>query len=303
MLEHGPQGIHPGGTQGHALESHQKADKPAAGDSTANKAADRTIDDASKTEKGQFTSQGEASSPTGASPGSSLTVTNDKSGESPISIKRLKNANAFAAEPTPPASSSSRMKYRDIPTIPAEEFGNRREQNVSTFPSIQPIQYTPSAHRPIAVFEELWRPSGSECEGSARFAFGGWYEVARVHLFAPHSAELLRMLQQKWGRRDCFGRAVPSRNRSALDWNNAMSIQWAVVKFEKLAGDLPPPPAIEKLPRTPRDGTAAAKGVNEMLTEMRKGDSSSSKEVGAHADGDEGPRETDIPGKREAPDG
>ncbi|RYP26402.1 hypothetical protein DL767_008064 [Monosporascus sp. MG133] len=279
-----------------------KADEPAAGDSITDEAADRTIKDANKTEKGQFTSQG-GTLPTGASPGPSLTATSDKSGESPIPTDGLKDANASAAEPTPPASSSSRMKYTDTPTIPVEEFENKREQNVSTFPCIQPINYVPSAHPPIAVFEERWSPWCSKCKDNARFAFAGWYKVARVHLFAPHSAELLWMQQQKWERRDSFGRVLPHKNFSASAWKNAMSMQWGVVKFEKLTGDVPPPPAIEKLPRTPRDGEAAAKGVNEMLAEMRMGDSSSSREVGAHADGDEGPRETEIPGRQEAPDG
>ncbi|RYP45954.1 hypothetical protein DL768_007773 [Monosporascus sp. mg162] len=304
MLEHDPRGsqwdVRPGGTQGHALESYQKADEPAAGDSITNEAADRTINDANRTEKGQFTNQGKTSSPTGASPGSSLTVTNDKSGGRPLPIDGLKVPNASTAEPTPPASPRSRMKYTDIPTIPAEEFENKREQNVSTFPSIQPIYYIPSAHPHIAVFEERWSPWSHESDDNVRFAFGGWYKVAQVALFAPHSAELLWM-QQKWERRDNLGRVVPSRNRSALACNNAMSMRLAVVKFEKLAGDVPPPPAIEKLLRTPREEEAAAKGVDEMLAEMRMGDSSSSKEVGAHADGDEGPREAEIPGKQEAP--
>ncbi|RYP72780.1 hypothetical protein DL771_003964 [Monosporascus sp. 5C6A] len=84
-------------------------------------------------------------------------------------------------------------------------------------------------------------------------------------------------------------------------------MQWAAVQFEKLVDDVPPPPAIEKLPeperRRPSDGEAALKGVSEILSELRMGDSSSSKEVGAHADGDEGPSETEVPGKQEAPDG
>ncbi|RYP06838.1 hypothetical protein DL764_002886 [Monosporascus ibericus] len=306
MLEHGPRGspwdIPPGATQGHALESHHKADKPAAGGSITDEAANRTIDDANKTEKRQVMSK-EESPPTEASLGSSLIVTNDQSRESPIPIDGLKDANASAAELTRSTSSSSRTKYTEIPTIPAEEFENKKAQNVSTFSSIQPIQYIPSAHPPVAVFEERWNPWSSECENNVRFAFSGWYKVARVHLFAPHSAELLWMLQQKWERRDNFGRVMSSGKRFALALNNAMSMQWAVVKFEKLAGDMPPPLAIEKLPRTPRDVVAAAKGVNEMLAEMRMGNSSSSKEVGAHEDGDEGPRETEIPGKQEAPDG
>ncbi|RYO74758.1 hypothetical protein DL766_009582 [Monosporascus sp. MC13-8B] len=302
-----PRDIHPGGTQGDALESHQKADESAAGDTITNEAANRAINDANKTDKGQFTSLEGTTSPTGASPESSVTVTNDKSGESSIPIDGLKDANASTAQPTPPASSSGRMKYTDIPTIPAEELENKGEQNAPTFPSIQPIRYIPSAHPPIAVFEEHWKPWNSARDDSVCFSFGGWYKVARVDLFAPHSAELLRMQQRTWERRDSLGRVLPLKDCVASGGKKPMDMQWAVVKFEKLADDVPPPPAIQKLPEPefhrPSDGEAAPRGVNEMLAELRMGDSSSSKEVGARADGYEGPRETEVPGKQEAPDG
>ncbi|RYP24169.1 hypothetical protein DL765_000664 [Monosporascus sp. GIB2] len=198
-------------------------------------------------------------------------------------------------------------KYTDNPTTPAEEFENKGEQNVPTFPSIQPIRYISSAHPPIAVFEEHWSPWNSARDDSVRFSFDGWYKVARVDLFAPRSAELLCMQQRRWERRDSFGRVLPPRDCAASGGKPPMDMQWAVVKFEKLADDVSPPPAIQKLPEPechrPSDGEAAPKGFDEMLAELRMGDSSSIKEVGAHADGYEGPRETEVPGKQEAPDG
>ncbi|RYP57146.1 hypothetical protein DL769_009666 [Monosporascus sp. CRB-8-3] len=221
--------------------------------------------------------------------------------------RTIDNANVSTAEPTPPASSSSRKKHTDIPTIPAEEFENNGEQNVPTFPSIQPIHYIPSAHPPIAVFEERWNPWSPARDNSAHFAFGGWYKVAQVNLFAPHSAELMHMQLRKWERQNRSGQVRPRKNRTASVWNTVMGMQWAVVKFEKLADDVPPPPAIEKLPeparRRPSDGKAAPKGVSGMLAELRMGDPNSSNGVGAHADGDEGPSGTEVPGKQEAPDG
>ncbi|OTA93201.1 hypothetical protein M434DRAFT_31249 [Hypoxylon sp. CO27-5] len=166
-----------------------------------------------------------------------------------------------APQPTkqPSPVPSSRMAFSDVRNLPPEELQRleeeqrqqrlarqqQQQQQSPVFPAIEPIDYTPGTHSPIAVFEE--RRSYYNVPG--RFAFVGWYKVARVNVLAPHSAELVRMQQQKWERRDRYGNAVSTKARDAAAWNTALSTEWAVVKFEKLEGpNVPPVPAIEKLP-------------------------------------------------------
>lgn len=183
---------------------------------------------------------------------------------------------APAPEPEPAAapkpSSSSRFGFTDIRNLPPEELARLEEEQkaqrlaqqqqyqqsqpqIPSFPPIQPVDYAPAAHPPVAAFEERrWR-NGSRLPNGT-FAFAGWYRVARVNILAPHSAELVRMQQQKWERRDRRGNPLPGKARDADAWKAVLRTEWAVVKFEKLGdggdgsenGSAPPAPAIEKLP-------------------------------------------------------
>ncbi|KAJ8105564.1 hypothetical protein ONZ43_g7380 [Nemania bipapillata] len=195
------------------------------------------------------------------------------------------------AEQTAPVPSSttttSRLKYTDIRKeemnageiriIPANKYYRERDAFPSepVFPAIAPIDYVPTKQLPIAIFEEQRIPglrTGGLC---ARFAFKGWFTISRVNILAPHSAELVRMLQQKWERKDRFGKVV-SRPRDASAWNASLAMEWAVIGFKLLEGeDAPPHPQIEKLPEPERPGGEAGretKSVNEMLSEMRLND-------------------------------
>ncbi|KAI1765738.1 hypothetical protein GGR53DRAFT_488834 [Hypoxylon sp. FL1150] len=167
----------------------------------------------------------------------------------------------------PKSTFGSRMGFTDIRNLPPEELQRLEEKQkqqrlaqeqqyhqpqVPTFPPIQPIDYAPSEHPPVAAFEERrWQYGARLPRGSSRFAFAGWFRVSRVNVLAPRSAELVRMQQQKWERRDRHGNPVPTRARDAAAWNAVLRTEWAVVKFEKL-GDgedgTPAAPAIEKLP-------------------------------------------------------
>ncbi len=166
------------------------------------------------------------------------------------------------------------MKYTDVRNIPPEELHDREENDEPSLPSIPPIDYAPSAHTPIAVFEQrrVRGPHGG-AGSDTKFAFAGWYKVARVNVLAPRSTELVRMQKQKWERRDRFGRTILGRARDASAWETAVSIEWAVVKFEKLgAGEAPPAPAVERLPapqRRSHGDEGEPRSVNEMLTELR----------------------------------
>ncbi|KAI1181234.1 hypothetical protein F4777DRAFT_8169 [Nemania sp. FL0916] len=172
---------------------------------------------------------------------------------------------------TPDINSASEQYYKRQPLAPEP-----------TCPTIAPIEYTPSSTHPIAVFEE-YRTFGPRVHKS--FAFRGWFRIARINILAPQSAELVRMLHQKWDRRDRFGNVIPTKSRNAAAWNTSLNMEWAVVGFELLKegeGDgngVPPPPKIEKLPGpehepgSGRPGPSAAgqetKTVNELIAQMR----------------------------------
>ncbi|KAI0913471.1 hypothetical protein F4823DRAFT_42443 [Ustulina deusta] len=180
--------------------------------------------------------------------------------------------------PNQSTAASSRMKYTDIRLIPAAEFYDEpfRSELEPTFPAITPIDYVPANPLPIAVFEERRIP-GPRTEGPYHlFAFKGWFKISRVNVLAPHSAELVRMLQQKWERKDRFGNPLKSRARDASAWNASLAQEWAVVRFELLEGeDAPSPPQIEKLPEPERPvekENGETKSVNEMLSDMRLND-------------------------------
>ncbi|TGJ80563.1 hypothetical protein E0Z10_g8209 [Xylaria hypoxylon] len=173
--------------------------------------------------------------------------------------------------PNQSTAAGSHMKHTDIRTIPANEF-YRPSEPESTFPAIAPIDYVPANPLPIAIFEEQWIPGFRSGGTRARFAFKGWFKISRVNILAPHSAELVRMLQQKWERKNRFGHVVPSRTRDTYAWNESLGREWAVIRFELLEGEgMPPPPQIEKLPE-PKRPVDETKNVNEMLSDMRLDD-------------------------------
>jgi hypothetical protein len=120
--------------------------------------------------------------------------------------------------------------------------------------------------RAIAVFKQ---DSGKRL--TRGYKFDGWYNISKVSFLEPYSEELIRMLEQKWTKKDRYGRVRVEERRGA-DWNKSLSYRWAVVKLdrdedadrekgelkiERLPGDMP------KSPGKPR------KSVNEMLAEMR----------------------------------
>ncbi|KAK6086594.1 hypothetical protein SCUP515_00160 [Seiridium cupressi] len=150
----------------------------------------------------------------------------------------------------------------DVKTVPASEFYS--ENSTPNYPSIPPIDYAPDPHDPIAVFQEVRSVSNKKA-----FIFSGWYGISRVNIIAPHSAELIRMLQQKWERRDRFGNVSKSISRDLSAWKSSMKHEWAVVKFNKLGDGAPPVPQIEKTEMIPKQSEGPERSVTEMLQEMR----------------------------------
>ncbi|KAI1654856.1 hypothetical protein F4813DRAFT_369627 [Daldinia decipiens] len=219
----------------------------------------------------------------------SLSVTDEETARATTSPDASQTDEAPVAETS--SSSSSRMKFSDVRNLPPEEqdriVEERKQQRLKlqqiqapSFPTIPPIDYAPSAHAPVAVFEE--RRSYDQGRSSPRFIFAGWYRIARINVLAPHSAELVRMQQQKWERRDRYGNVIPSKSRDVSAWNAALGIEWAVVKFEKIGDEeAPATPAIEKLPKPENTAEAAGRRKGDGEGEVEK---DSKEDVGTKED-------------------
>ena len=120
--------------------------------------------------------------------------------------------------------------------------------------------------KPIAVCKQV-----SSSRATRGYKLGGWFKIERIAYLEPHSSELVRMLEQKWSKKDRSGATFVQERSSSL-WNESLGYRWAVVKLsrDEVAEKELDPPKIERLsdgpagsPRAPR------KSVNEMLAEMR----------------------------------
>ncbi|KIX94101.1 uncharacterized protein Z520_10127 [Fonsecaea multimorphosa CBS 102226] len=146
--------------------------------------------------------------------------------------------------------------------------------------------------QPIAVFNQLRR---SQTDSSRTFQFAGYYRIVRLTFLQPHSAALVRMLEQKWSLKNPRTGQVRQRQRDASAWQESLKMRWAVVKFErdeeamKSLGVL----KIERLEDDEEEDEGVLggrdvggdggqgrrkmsgrekKGVNELLRELRMGD-------------------------------
>jgi hypothetical protein len=126
-----------------------------------------------------------------------------------------------------------------------ESYGQHEDQDTP------PVNYVPTSSTPIAVFIQAPKAPVTE-----RFAFAGWYHITNVAVLAARSAELVRMLEQKWQSPNGI------RCRRPEDWGFSLNLEWAVLKLEKVEDQMAPPDI-----KTPR-----AMSVNEMLAELRMKD-------------------------------
>ena len=79
------------------------------------------------------------------------------------------------------------------------------------------------------------------CEQSnRRFTFTGFFQILNIEFLAPGSAALIRMLEQKWAlthnsaRSDAYSQRSGTRQRNPEKWAESLSLEWAVVKMEKV---------------------------------------------------------------------
>jgi len=124
---------------------------------------------------------------------------------------------------------------------------------------------------PIPVFAQA--PGAPRSNSSRNMAFAGYYRIVRLTRCAPHSPELVRMLEQKWEPpKDRWGKPTRAKTRDSASWETSLKQEWAVVKFEK---DLEATkefgePEIKSVERAPgSDAGGEKKSVNEMFHELR----------------------------------
>ncbi|KAK4940717.1 hypothetical protein LTR10_019227 [Elasticomyces elasticus] len=92
---------------------------------------------------------------------------------------------------------------------------------------------TNNSPTPIAVFAQVRSfPHQGSALNDRSFAFEGWHSISRLAILQPHSAELMRMLDQKF--------QVPSVSdeirdalRSRDDWQAGFIKKWAVIKLQR----------------------------------------------------------------------
>lgn len=118
------------------------------------------------------------------------------------------------------------------------------------------------------VFEQQ---NGHRTPTSAIFKFIGYFNLTKMQILEPQTPELVRMQEQKWTRKDKYGRSKPI-NRNAESWKKSLSQRWAVLGFERdeKATEELRPPQIESSRRGMHDGTQeGTRSVNDILKEMR----------------------------------
>ncbi|OJD40412.1 30s ribosomal protein s16 [Diplodia corticola] len=124
---------------------------------------------------------------------------------------------------------------------------------------------------PIAIFEQAGSRNGG-------FRFIGYHKIIRLQFLEPRSADLMRMLEQKFSVTNKFGR-VSQQHRSPASWKASLEHRWAVMKLEKheAADKSLPAPDVKVNDERERGNKqkkhASQKSVNELLKEMRLGKS------------------------------
>jgi hypothetical protein len=140
------------------------------------------------------------------------------------------------------------------------EVEQPKQPSLTELAPIPPLDFTPSAATPIAIFKQV----GGKQSGES-FKFSGWYTIQHVAIIAPYSEPLKRLLAQKWQSDVDANGQVNIKTRDEARWRESFEQEWAVVKFVSMPEGEGTPPAlvVEKAP--PR------KSVNDLLAEMRLG--------------------------------
>ncbi|OQV06515.1 hypothetical protein CLAIMM_11070 [Cladophialophora immunda] len=185
------------------------------------------------------------------------------------------------------SNGSGHMKNGGDEAVGQEHGGVKQDDKLASAP---PTQADDSQHlregqrqRPVAVFSQLRR---SSTDSSRHFNFAGYYRIVHLSFLPPHSAELVRMLEQKWSSKNPRTGQVRQRQRDASAWQESLKMRWAVVKFERDEEAMQSlgPVKVERLEDDDDEGVRGGgeksgrrmsgrerKGVNELLRELRMG--------------------------------
>lgn len=160
----------------------------------------------------------------------------------------------------PSMSDCSNSGEKNIQVIQEQEGTKEQEQDTHTQndKAIQP-------DTPIAVFDQGRRSSYSSRIHS--FSFDGYYRISRLVFLEPNSPDLVRMLEQKFTRKNRSGR-VMHYQRDKGSWQASLAKRWAVVKLEKdeAADERLGRPDIVRIEH---EQHTEVKSVNDMLKELR----------------------------------
>lgn len=113
----------------------------------------------------------------------------------------------------------------DSPKNTTNPEGDAEVTSTATHPSYSP-DLSQNDTGPIAIFEQVTKRQ------DGHFRSAGYYQITNLQYLPPQSADLYRMLEQKFSTIDRFGRWKQNA-RSAASWNASMSFMWAVIKMER----------------------------------------------------------------------
>ncbi len=179
------------------------------------------------------------------------------------------------------ATSDTVQPAKPSPTTTDDLISSTAEGSRSSIASLPPPELDAERHScyakdlgPIAVFAQ-----GRGPQGARSFQFIGWYKITRLIILEPGSADLGRMLEQKWSRQDRRTGIVKHKERDTSKWQESLAYRWASMQMErdgvanKDRGKL----VVVRLPDRVGEGDlkqgGSRKTVNEMLAEMRVGGS------------------------------
>lgn len=117
----------------------------------------------------------------------------------------------------------------------------------------------------------------------ARFKFAGYRSISSITYLPPQSKELISMLDAKF--------TPQGKARSPGSWQQSLSTMWAIVELLEASGaNTEEGKSNPMVPlKKPREESNRAKGVNEMLAEMRlRDEKGSSQEARVDGSGKEG---------------
>ncbi|KAI1615195.1 hypothetical protein EDD37DRAFT_305054 [Exophiala viscosa] len=179
----------------------------------------------------------------------------------------------IAGTTTTTITTTSAISYTNI----SEEDNETQAHSANEHEAEPQSQMTNRSATPIAVFLQTSPfPPSTSALNDRSFAFEGWFHISSLAILQPRSADLMRMLDQKF-----FVPAGPDEVRDALrsrdDWQTGFNKRWAVIKLEQVKEAGHEAPKIARMAVQDVVGEVGVSyarpllmTVNEMLTRERR---------------------------------